>query len=78
MDAIGGMSVQYPVYFAVGGDTVEPVALAVAERGKPFFFVSGYGSSGVPDAFTGTKVVTKPCLVTELRSAIDYPFGRSA
>jgi CheY-like chemotaxis protein len=34
----------------LGGDTIEPIASAIAGRGKPFFFVSGYGSSGVPDA----------------------------
>lgn len=54
----------------VGGDTIEPIASAIAGRGKPFFFVSGYGSSGVPDAFRGTPVVRKPCLVVELQSAI--------
>jgi CheY-like chemotaxis protein len=55
----------------LGGDTIEPIATAVAGRGKPFFFVSGYGSSGVPDAFTGTPVVRKPCLLAELQTAID-------
>ncbi|WP_063995212.1 response regulator [Bradyrhizobium sp.] len=55
----------------LGGDTIEPIASALAGRGKPFFFVSGYGSSGVPDAFRGTPVVTKPCLLAELQTAID-------
>ncbi|MBR1092036.1 response regulator [Bradyrhizobium manausense] len=55
----------------VGGDTIEPIASTIARRGKPFFFVSGYGSSGVPEAFKSTLVVRKPCLLTELRSAID-------
>nr|WP_283813612.1 response regulator [Bradyrhizobium liaoningense] len=55
----------------VGGDTIEPIALAIAGRGKPFFFVSGYGSSGAPNAFRNTPVVTKPCLLAELQSAIN-------
>ncbi|MDA9521396.1 chemotaxis protein CheY [Bradyrhizobium sp. CCBAU 11434] len=55
----------------VGGDTIEPIASAIAIRGKPFFFVSGYGSSGVPHAFRGTQVVRKPCLLSELQSAIE-------
>ncbi|WP_439365287.1 response regulator [Bradyrhizobium sp. DASA03005] len=55
----------------IGGDTIEPIASAIADRGKPFFFISGYGSSGVPDAFRGTAVVRKPCLLAELQSAID-------
>lgn len=54
----------------VGGDSIEPIASAIAGRGKPFFFVSGYGSSGVPEAFKGTPVVRKPCLPAELQSAI--------
>lgn len=41
----------------VGGDAIEPIASTVAGRGKPFFFVSGYGSSGVPSAFEGIPVV---------------------
>ncbi|MGX4768978.1 response regulator [Bradyrhizobium guangdongense] len=61
----------------LGGDTIEPIASAIACRGKPFFFVSGYGSSGAPDAFSGTKVVTKPCLPAELRSAIDTALAQS-
>jgi CheY-like chemotaxis protein len=55
----------------LGGDTIEPIASAITSRGKPFFFVSGYGSSGVPDAFRGTPVVRKPCLLAELQTAID-------
>ena len=61
----------------VGGDTIEPVASAIAGRGKPFFFVSGYGSSGVPDAFKGTAVVRKPCLPTELSAAIDEALSQT-
>ncbi|GGI32759.1 response regulator [Bradyrhizobium guangdongense] len=55
----------------LGGDVITPIASTVAGRGKPFFFVSGYGSSGVPDAFKGTPVVIKPCLLVELKAAID-------
>jgi len=61
----------------VGGDTVEPIASAIADRGKPFFFVSGCGSSGAPDAFAGIRVVTKFCLLTELRAAIDAALAQT-
>lgn len=61
----------------LAGDTIEPIASAIAGRGKPFFFVSGYGSSGVPDAFRGIPVVRKPCLLAELQSAIDSALSRS-
>jgi len=55
----------------LGGNDISPVASTVAGRGKPFFFVSGYGSAGVPEAFKGTPVVRKPCLLAELQAAID-------
>ncbi|WP_407188547.1 response regulator [Bradyrhizobium centrosematis] len=61
----------------VGGETIEPVASEIAGRGKPFFFVSGYGSSGVPDAFKGTPVLRKPCLPTELSAAIDQALSQT-
>lgn len=61
----------------VGGDTIEPIASAIADRGKPFFFVSGYGSSGVPDAFKTTPVVRKPCLLAELHAAIDTALSQA-
>ncbi|MCK1665571.1 response regulator [Bradyrhizobium sp. 153] len=43
------------------GTNVLPVAEAVAGRGIPFLFLSGYGSGGVPDAFKGVPVLNKPC-----------------
>lgn len=55
----------------IAGDTIEPIASAIAARGKPFLFLSGYEASGVPDAFRGAPVVRKPCLVTELQAAIE-------
>lgn len=55
----------------VGGESIEPIASAIAGRGKPFLFLSGYEASGVPDAFRGAPVVRKPCLLMELQAAID-------
>lgn len=62
----------------IGGDVITPIASTVADRGKPFFFVSGYGSSGVPDRFKGTPVLRKPCLLSELQAAIDSALSRSS
>ena len=62
----------------IGGNTVEPIASAIAGRGKPFFFVSGYGSSGVPHAFRGTQVVRKPCLLSELQAAIETTLSQQS
>jgi CheY-like chemotaxis protein len=53
------------------GTDVQPVAEIVRSRGLPFFFVSGYGSGGLPDGFEGTPVLTKPCSIELLRRTID-------
>ncbi|MBN8528788.1 MAG: response regulator, partial [Caulobacterales bacterium] len=37
----------------VGGRQVFPVAEALAERGVPFIFSTGYGEAGLPDAWRG-------------------------
>src|ERR1700751_788872 len=49
------------------GTNVGPVAEAIRRRGLPFFFMSGYGSSGVPHGFEGTPVLAKPCTLDKLK-----------
>jgi CheY-like chemotaxis protein len=53
------------------GANVQPVAEIVRSRGLPFFFMSGYGSGGLPDGFEGTPVLTKPCSIELLGRTID-------
>jgi DNA-binding response OmpR family regulator len=53
------------------GTNVGPVAEAVRRRGLPFFFLSGYGTSGVPRGFEGTAVLVKPCTLDTLKHTID-------
>jgi DNA-binding response OmpR family regulator len=53
------------------GSNVEPVAEAIAARGLPFFFLSGYGSGGVPEQFKGRPVLRKPCAIEMLSRTID-------
>jgi CheY-like chemotaxis protein len=53
------------------GTSVAPVAEAVRGRGLPFFFLSGYGSMGVPSGFEGTPVTLKPCTLETLKRTID-------
>lgn len=53
------------------GADVRPVAEVVKGRGLPFFFLSGYGSKGVPDGFEGTPVLLKPCTLDALKHTID-------
>lgn len=53
------------------GFNVRPVAQAITQRGLPFFFLTGYGSRGVPDGFKGLPVLDKPCTPEALRCTID-------
>ncbi|MET4315893.1 response regulator [Bradyrhizobium sp. RT4b] len=53
------------------GASVGPVAEAIRRRGLPFFFLSGYGSSGLPHGFEGTPVLVKPCTLDKLKHTID-------
>ena len=52
------------------GTSVARVAEAVRSQGLPFFFLSGYGSKGVPGGFEGT-VLLKPCTLETLKHTID-------
>ena len=53
------------------GNNVRPVAEAIAARGLPLFFLSGYGPAGVPDGFDGMPVLHKPCTPDMLKRTID-------
>ena len=37
----------------------------------PFFFLSGYGSAGLPDGFEKMPVLVKPCTPVALKHTID-------
>ena len=53
------------------GINVQPVAEVVRGRGLPFFFLSGYGSAGLPDGFEKMPVLVKPCTPVALKHTID-------
>lgn len=42
------------------GESSGPVAAALAARGIPFAFVTGYAADGVPEAFRDRPVLSKP------------------
>lgn len=52
------------------GEKVYPVADALAERGVPFVFLTGYGSEMLPPAHRGRRCLTKPCDEDELLGAL--------
>jgi CheY-like chemotaxis protein len=53
------------------GVSVRPVAEAIAARGLPLIFLSGYGPAGVPDGFAGRPVLRKPCTSDVLKETMD-------
>ena len=56
------------------GEKVYPVADALAKRGVPFVFLSGYGSEMLPPTHRGQRCLTKPYdeddLLRTLREAL--------
>ena len=48
-----------------GSETFD-VAEVLTKRGTPFVFATGYGASGVPEAYHGVPILTKPFQRTEL------------
>jgi CheY-like chemotaxis protein len=54
----------------LGGQSIHPVAEALALREVPFLFVTGYGAAGVPDQFAGAPVLQKPFQLPMLKKAL--------
>ena len=44
----------------LGGDPIFPVAEALAARGAPIVFATGYGAGGLPEAWRGRPTLQKP------------------
>ncbi len=55
----------------LGGTKVFPVAEALAVKGKPFVFASGYGATGIPAEFSAHPVVAKPYQLEEIAAALE-------
>ena len=59
----------------VAGRQVFPVAEALKARGVPFVFSTGYGESGLPDAWRGHATVQKPFTESAIRAALMKAMG---
>jgi hypothetical protein len=44
----------------LGGDPIFPVAEALAARGAPFVFATGYGAGGLPESWRNRPTLQKP------------------
>jgi DNA-binding response OmpR family regulator len=54
----------------LAGKRIDPVARALADRGIPFVFVSGYDRSSLPVGFRERPLVAKPYGPRELEAAL--------
>ena len=54
----------------VAGREVFPVADALAERGVPVVFSTGYGEAGLPEKWRGTQALQKPFTEQAVRDAL--------
>jgi len=59
----------------VAGRQVFPIADALRARGVPFVFSTGYGESGLPDAWRGHPTVQKPFTESAIRQALMTAMG---
>ncbi|EPM58639.1 response regulator [Pseudomonas syringae pv. actinidiae ICMP 19071] len=53
----------------IGGNSF-PIAAAIAHRGIPFLFCSGYGRLGIPDVWIDQRCVAKPFSAEQLDKAL--------
>lgn len=53
-----------------GGQTSDPVAELLEEKGIPFAFVTGYGQAGIDRRFADAEVLQKPFTLAELRDLV--------
>ena len=60
----------------VAGEAITPVAEALAARSTPFVFATGYGESGVPEAFRGRPVLQKPFGMADVQTRLREATGR--
>jgi len=54
----------------LAGTASFPVADALKARGIPFLFTTGYGQSGVPEAYRGYPIVQKPYRIAKLEPVL--------
>lgn len=55
----------------LSGETTGPVAEALAARGTPFVFATGYGEHGLPDQFRDRPLLKKPFQMESLKRLLE-------
>jgi len=60
----------------LGDEMSFPIADALADKGLPYLFATGYGRQGIAARHAGRPVVAKPFSCGELKSAIDAALAK--
>jgi CheY-like chemotaxis protein len=55
----------------LNGQPISPVADALAGRGLPFIFATGYGEDGIPDIYRDRPMLKKPFQLDSLRRTLE-------
>jgi CheY-like chemotaxis protein len=61
----------------LSGETTGPVAEALAARGTPFVFATGYGEHGLPEQFRDRPLLKKPFQIDNLKRILDTALANS-
>lgn len=62
----------------IGGEKVYPVAEALAAKGVPFIFATGYGIGGISEAFSHVPALAKPYEPRSLERLLSSTLNRPA
>jgi CheY-like chemotaxis protein len=62
----------------LGGDPIFPVAEALAARGSPFVFATGYGAGGLPEFWRNRPTLQKPFSHADVGRALAIATGRAS
>lgn len=54
----------------LNGSSTLPVASILKQRGIPFVFCTGYGTSGLTEEFASYPTLVKPFVLTDLRAKV--------
>lgn len=55
----------------LGGEMVFPLADALAAKGVPYVFATGYGRESIPEPYREAPILSKPVDVAALKSLLD-------
>lgn len=75
LDTVGAAAAVLDVN--VAGEPVYPVAEALARKGIPLVFTTGYGDSGIADPWNGWPIVQKPFSQDQLERALRTALARA-